>query len=289
MKKHTNTTGYKFSQKLVNFFIYLVLTILSIIWVIPIAWLVLRSFQGEKGAWITTVLPQTYTISNYTRLFTDTKLFNYPQWYLNTFLVAVFTCLLSTLLVLMISYTSSRLRFRSRRGFMNAGLILGMFPGFMTMIAVYHILKAIGLYQSLISLVLVYSCTASLSYFIAKGFFDTIPRALDEAATLDGATRNQIFWKITLPLSKPIVIYTALTSFMAPWVDFIFASVIMKDNYNKYTLAVGLFRMLERENIYEYFTRFCAGAVLVAIPITILFIVFQKYYVEGVTGGATKG
>jgi arabinogalactan oligomer/maltooligosaccharide transport system permease protein len=235
------------------------------------------------------VLPQGYTLSNYTRLFTETAQFNYPRWFLNTFLVAVFTCLFATLLVLMISYTFSRLRFKSRKLYMNIGLILGMFPGFMTMIAVYHILKAIGLYQSHISLVLMYSTTASLSYFIAKGFFDTIPRALDEAATIDGATRNQIFWKITLPISKPIVIYTALTSFLAPWVDFIFASVIMKDNYDKYTLAVGLYRMLERENIYEYFTRFCAGAVLVSIPITILFIFFQKYYVSGVTGGATKG
>ena len=272
-----------------NVVAHIFLTVLSIIWVLPIAWLVMRSFQGEKGPRLTTLFPQIFTISNYTRLFTETQLFNYPQWYLNTFLVAIFTCALSTMLVLMISYTFSRLRFGSRKGFMNVGLILGMFPGFMTMIAVYHILKAIGLFQSLISLVLVYSTTAALGYFIAKGFFDTIPRALDEAAMLDGATKNQIFIRITLPMSKPIIIYTALTSFMAPWVDFIFASVIMKDNYNKYTLAVGLFKMLDRENIYEYFTRFCAGAVLVAIPITILFVIFQRYYVEGVTGGATKG
>lgn len=262
---------------------------MSVIWLIPIVWLVIRSFQKEKGAWITTVLPQGYTFDNYIRLFTETDQFNYPLWFVNTLVVAIFTCIFATMLVLMISYTFSRLRFKSRKMFMNIGLILNMFPGFMTMIAVYHILKAIGLYQSHISLVLVYSSGASLSYFIAKGFFDTIPKAMDEAATIDGATRNQIFWRITLPLTKPIVIYTALTSFLAPWMDFIFASVIMKDNYNKYTLAVGLFRMLERENIYEYFTRFCAGAVIVSIPITILFIFFQKYYVEGVTGGSTKG
>ncbi|MFH2115922.1 MAG: ABC transporter permease subunit [Spirochaetota bacterium] len=265
------------------------LSVMSVLWLIPIAWLVLRSFQGEKGAWITTVLPQSYTLSNYSRLFTDTTQFNYPRWFANTFMVAVFTCLLATMLVLMISYAFSRLRFPSRKFFMNTGLILGMFPGFMTMIAVYHILKAFGLYQSHISLVLMYSTTVSLSYFIAKGFFDTIPKALDEAATIDGATRNQIFWRITIPLSRPIVIYTALMAFLAPWVDFIFASVIMKDNYDKYTLAVGLYRMLERENIYEWFARFCAGAVLVSVPITLLFIVFQRYYVEGVTGGSTKG
>ena len=279
----------KTSRTIGNIIAHVFLVILSIVWILPIVWLLLRSFQGEKGAFISTVLPQSYTISNYTRLFTETQSFNYPRWYLNTFLVAIFTCALSTMLVLMISYTFSRLRFKSRKGFMNVGLILGMFPGFMTMIAVYHILKALDLYQSLVSLVLVYSTTASLGYFVAKGFFDTIPIALDEAATLDGATKNQIFFKITLPMSQPIIIYTALISFMSPWVDFIFASVIMKDNYSKYTLAVGLFKMLDRENIYEFFTRFCAGAVLVAIPITILFVIFQRYYVEGVTGGATKG
>lgn len=277
------------SRRISNGIIYTILSVMSVIWLIPIVWLVIRSFQKEKGAWITTVLPQGYTFDNYIRLFTETDQFNYPLWFVNTLVVAIFTCIFATMLVLMISYTFSRLRFKSRKIFMNIGLILNMFPGFMTMIAVYHILKAIGLYQSHISLVLVYSSGASLSYFIAKGFFDTIPKAMDEAATIDGATRNQIFWRITLPLTKPIVIYTALTSFLAPWMDFIFASVIMKDNYNKYTLAVGLFRMLERENIYEYFTRFCAGAVIVSIPITLLFIFFQKYYVEGVTGGSTKG
>ena len=272
-----------------NIVAHVFLVIISVIWITPIAWLILRSFQGEKGAFISTVLPQSYTVSNYTRLFTETQTFNFPRWYWNTFIVAIFTCALSTMLVLMISYTFSRLRFSSRKGFMNVGLILGMFPAFMSMIAVYYILKALDMTQSLVSLVIVYSTNAALGYFVAKGFFDTIPKALDEAATLDGATKNQIFFKITLPMSSPIVIYTALISFMSPWMDFIFVSVIMKDNYERYTLAVGLFKMLDKENIYEWFTRFCAGAVLVAIPITVLFIIFQRFYVEGITGGATKG
>lgn len=164
-----------------------------------------------------------------------------------------------------------------------------MFPGFMSMIAIYFLLKAMGLAQSLISLVLVYSGGAGLSYFIAKGFFDTIPKSLDEAAMLDGASQNQVFWRIILPLSKPIVIYTALMAFMVPWVDFIFVSVIMKDNYNNYTIALGLYQMLTRENIYQYFTQFCAGAVIISIPITFLFLKMQKYYVSGVTAGGVKG
>jgi arabinogalactan oligomer/maltooligosaccharide transport system permease protein len=208
---------------------------------------------------------------------------------MNTLIVAIFTCVISTMLILMTSYTLSRLRFRARKGLLNVGLILGMFPGFMSMIAIYYILKAMGLSQTLLALILVYSGAAGLGYFIAKGFFDTIPRSLDEAAIVDGASQNIIFWDIILPLSKPIIIYTVLVSFMVPWVDFIFVSVIMKDNYNNYTIALGLYQMLTRENIFRYFTQFCAGAVLIAIPITLLFIYMQKFYVEGVTGGAVKG
>lgn len=208
---------------------------------------------------------------------------------MNTLLVAIASCILTTILVLLTAYAFSRLRFKMRRPMMNVILILGMFPGFMSMIAIYHILKAVGLTQSLVSLVLVYSGGAAMGYYIAKGFFDTIPRSIDEAALIDGATKNQVFWKIILPMSKPIVIYTILTSFLGPWVDFIFVSVIMKDNYDKYTVALGLFQMLSRENIQKYFTQFCAGAVIIAIPITILFIKMQKYYVSGVTAGGAKG
>jgi len=272
-----------------NAVIYVILSILAILWLLPIAWLVLTSFRGEPGAWTPYIFPKEYTFNNYTNLLTETGLFNYPRWFMNTLIVAIFTCAISTILVLLTSYTLSRLRFKARKGFMNLGLILGMFPGFMSMIAVYFILKAMGLSQTLLALVLVYSGGAGLGYFIAKGFFDTIPRVLDEAAIVDGANQNIIFWKIILPLSKPIIVYTILTSFMAPWVDFIFVSVIMKDNYNNYTIALGLYQMLTRENIYRYFTQFCAGAVLIAIPITILFIFMQRYYVEGVTGGAVKG
>lgn len=272
-----------------NAVIYIILSVMAIIWVLPIAWLVLTSFRAEPGAWTPYILPRAYTLNNYIRLMTETQLFSYPRWFMNTFVVAIFTCVISTILVLLTSYTLSRLRFKGRKSILNLGLILGMFPGFMSMIAIYFILKAMGLAQTLIALVLVYSGGAALGYFIAKGFFDTIPRVLDEAAIVDGANQNIIFWKIILPLSQPIIIYTVLTSFMVPWVDFIFVSVLMKDNYNNYTIALGLYQMLTRENIYLYFTRFCAGAVLIAIPITILFIIMQKYYVEGVTGGAVKG
>lgn len=272
-----------------NALIYAILSGLSFIWLLPIVWLIMSSFRKEPGAYTAHIIPKEFTLDNYTRLFTETTLFNYPRWFMNTLIVAIFSCIISTVIVLLTSYALSRLRFKMRKPMMNIALVLGMFPGFMSMIAIYHILKAFGLTQSLFALVLVYSGSAALGYYISKGFFDTIPKAIDESAMLDGASKNTIFWKITLPLSKPIVVYTILMAFIGPWVDFIFVSVIMKDNYQNYTVALGLFQMLSRENIYQYFTRFAAGAVLIAIPITILFIYMQKYYVSGITGGSVKG
>jgi arabinogalactan oligomer / maltooligosaccharide transport system permease protein len=279
----------KSRERFGNGIIYAVLSFLSFIWLLPIVWLVLVSFRAEPGAYTDYIFPKTYTLDNYIKLFTETQLFNYPRWFMNTLIVAIITCVVSTIIVLLTSYALSRLRFKLRKPMMNVALVLGMFPGFMSMIAVYHILKAFGLTQTLFALVLVYSGGAALGYYISKGFFDTIPKSIDESAMLDGASKNTIFWKITLPLSKPIVVYTILTSFIAPWMDFIFVSVIMKDNYENYTVALGLFQMLSRENIYQYFTRFAAGAVLIAIPITLLFIYMQKYYISGITGGSVKG
>ena len=172
---------------------------------------------------------------------------------------------------------------------MNIALILGLIPGFMSMIAIYHFLKLLNLNQRLVALVLVYSGGAGLNYHICKGFFDTIPKELVEAAMLDGATRFRIIWQITIPLSKPMIIYTVLTSFLAPWTDFIFASFIMQGKSDLFTVSVGLWSMLERESISEWYLPFCAGAVVISIPITALFLFMQKYYAEGVTAGAVKG
>lgn len=281
--------SYKLKRNISNTIIYIILTVSSILWVMPLAWLIMTSFRGETQVYIPYIFPKEWTFDNYIRLFTDTSVVNYPRWFLNTLVVAACSCVISTVAVLMVSYAFSRLRFKSRKKFLNIGMILGMFPGFLTMIAVYYLLKAMGLTQNLVSLIIVYSAGAALGYFIAKGFFDTIPRALDEAATIDGATKNQIFWKIILPMSKPIVVYTVLTSFTGPWADFILARVIMGDNIDNYTIALGLWKMVDKQYIDKYFLNFCAGAVVIAIPITALFLKMQKYYVEGVTGGAVKG
>ncbi len=280
--------SYKRSKMIGTVFAYIILILLSIIWLIPILWVILTSFRAEQGSFTPYFWPKGFTLQNYEKLFTETKQFYFLRWFGNTFFVAVCSCVLSTFFVLCVSYAMSRLRFKMRKPLMNIALILGMFPGFMSMIAVYYILKGFGITQSLAALILVYSGGAGLGFYIAKGFFDTIPKTLDEAAYLDGATKAMVFWKITIPLSKPIIVYTILTSFLAPWADYIFASVIMGDNYANYTVALGLFKMLEREFIHTYYTRFAAGAVLVSIPIAALFIATQKFYVSGITGGSDK-
>ncbi|WP_366508831.1 ABC transporter permease subunit [uncultured Subdoligranulum sp.] len=257
----------------------------------PVLWVVLTSFRGEKGSYVSTFFPKTYTLDNYAKLFTDTTLLNFPQMFMNTLIIAIFSCLLSSFFVLSASFCLSRLRFRLRKPYMNMAMILGLFPGFMSMVAVYFILKAVGLTEGnnvRIALILCYSGGAALGFQIIKGFFDTMPKELDEAALLDGCTRWQIFTKITLPLSKPIIIYQILTSFTAPWVDFIFAKVICRANADQYTVAIGLWRMLEKEYIDNWYTSFAAGAVLISIPIAILFLKLQKYYVNGMAG-AVKG
>ena len=283
------TSSMKRNRFIANTAVHIVLTILSIIWLFPVVWIVLESFNANANSGSTSFFPESFSLVNYVKLLTDTRQFFFLKWFGNTFIVAVGTCLLSTFYVLCVSYTFSRLRFKARKGLMNVGLILNMFPGFMSMIAVYYILKGIGITESLVSLVFVYSAGQALNYHIAKGFFDTIPRAVDEAAWIDGATRFQVFYKITIPLSKPILIYTVLPSFMAPWLDFIFAKVIMGTKYDKYTVAIGLWTMMQKEYISQWYGRFTAGAVIVSIPIALLFLFMQKYYVEGMSAGAVKG
>lgn len=285
------SSGAKVRKTIGNIFVYIILTALSIIWLFPIVWIVLISFKKDKGMYMSTLFPKEYWFGNYKKLFTDTNIINFPQMFLNTLIIAVFSCIISTFFVLCVSYVMSRMRFRMRRPFMNIALILGMFPGFMSMIATYYILKSIGLTEGSmirVALIMVYSGGSGLGFYIAKGFFDTIPKSVDEAAYIDGATRWQVFTRITIPLSKPIIVYTVLNSFMGPWLDFIFCKVICGTDQRFYTVSVGLWNMLEKEYVYNWFNCFAAGAVVVSVPIATLFLIMQKFYQEGVSG-AVKG
>lgn len=283
---------HKQHNKLKNGIAYAVLILISIIWLSPFVGIVLqsfRSFKTEFGGMVDYLIPKQFSLDSYKWLFGSESQF--LQWYGNTLIIAFFVAIGQTCMVLMVSYALSRMRFTGRTLWMRVCLILGMFPGFLTMICLYFLLKSFGLTQAgaIPGLILIGIASSGMGYYVCKGFFDTIPKSLDEAARIDGATRARIFFTLTIPLSKPIVIYTALTAFMAPWCDYIFASYVAFGYSDSYNVAVALYRWVNTNDFQGYFTRFCAGGVLVAIPVTVLFMCLQKYYVEGVTGGAVKG
>ncbi|MCI7191061.1 MAG: ABC transporter permease subunit [Lachnospiraceae bacterium] len=270
---------------------HVVLLLLAVIWLVPIVWLVVTSFSGYKGINTAHFFPQTWSLDNYITLFLKPdSVVQYKAWFTNTLVIAIFTCIISTVLVLMVAYTMSCLRFKGRKGLMSFSIILNMFPGVLSMIAVYFILKSLGLTNSHVGMIIVYSAGAGLGFLIAKGFMDTISVSLREAARLEGASEAQIFWKIVIPLSKPIIVYTVISSFLVPWGDFVFAKLILNSGISSdWTVAIGLYNMLNKSLINKYFSIFCAGGVVVSIPISILFVIMQKFYVEGITGGSVKG
>lgn len=292
-----NTNGKKLqsrsrNRKISNGITYAVLIIISIVWLFPFVGLVFQSFRSyatEYGGMVSYIILKAFSLDNYTYLFSDECQF--VKWYLNTLVIACFVAVLNTFMVLCVSYALSRMRFKGRQALMQFWLILGMFPGFLTMICLYFLLKQFGLTQegAIPGLILVTVASSGMGYYVCKGYLDTIPRALDESARIDGATNARIAVTIILPLAKPIIIYTALVAFMAPWCDYVFASYVAFGYSDSYNVAVALQRWVWTNDYQGYFTRFCAGGVLVAIPVTILFLCLQKYYVEGVTGGAVKG
>ncbi len=286
--------GYKRKRMLGNVAGYIVLILISIIWLFPFVGIVLQSFRSydpsvEYGGMVDYLVPKTFSLDNYKFLFSGQT--NYLSWYKNTLVIAFFVAIFQTIIILCVSYTLSRMRFKGRTLLMRFWLILGMFPGFLTMICLYFLLKQFGLTQAgaVPGLILVSVASSGMGYYVCKGYFDTIPKSLDEAAMIDGATRARIFFTMTIPMSKPIIIYTALVAFMAPWCDYVFASYVAFGHDEAYNVAVGMTRWVWTNDYQGYFTRFCAGGVLVAIPVTLLFMFLQKYYVEGVTGGAVKG
>ncbi len=286
LKRHMRL---KTKNRITNGIIYAILIIMSIVWLIPFIFLVLESFRCESTWQVGYVIPKQFGFDNYINLFKKT---DFLIWYKNTLIIGVVCAVVQTIITLSMSYTLSRLRFKGRKLLMNLMLVLGMFPGFLSMILLYKVLSWLGLTEanSVPGLILVYVASSGMGYYVSKGFFDTIPKSLDEAARVDGATRFQVFYKIIMPLAKPIVIYTILTAFMAPWGDFMFASYIAHSTSGGYNVAAGLQNMISSPgSISVNYTMFCTGGVLVAVPITTLFMLLQKYYVEGVTGGAVKG
>ena len=263
---------------------HLILIAVCFIFLFPCLWLILASFSKSGSIYsFKGFFPQEYSLDTFRNLFTDTEMYNYPQWFRNTLFIAVMSCLLGSFLVILTAYTMSRFQFGGRKMIMKTTLVLGMFPSFMGMIAVYIIMTQFGLINKMWGLILIYSANAPMGYLTQKGFFDTIPISIDEAARIDGATNFQVFYKINLPLSLPIIVYTALTSFVFPWSDFILPKLLLKEK-DLYTVAVGLMNLGETE-----FSRFAAGSVFIAVPIVILYFCLMKFFVNGMTSGAVKG
>ena len=269
-----------------NTLTYTALVTMSFVFLFPCLWLILASFSKSGSLYDTRgFFPASYSLQTFAALFTDdvNGLYPYKRWFFNTLYVASMSCVLGTVLVILTGYVMSRFRFKGRDGIKRLTLVLGMFPGFMGMTAIYIIMAQLGLLNQLEALIFLYAGTAPMGYLVQKGYFDTIPFTIHEAARIDGATNLQIFTRITLPLSKPMIVYTALTQFAWPWSDCLLPKLLLK-NREQWTVAVGLFSMPE-----THFSRFAAGSVFIAVPIVILYFGLVKHIVNGLTAGAVKG
>lgn len=262
---------------------YAILVVISMVFLFPILWLVLSCFSANGSIYsFNGFFPSEYSFDSFKTLFTDTVMYNYLSWFGYTLLVAVVSSVVGTLLVILTAFTISSFRFSGRRFLMKGALVLGMFPSFMGMIAVYLLMTQFGIINSHIGLALIYAGGAPMGYLVQKGFFDTIPNSIYEAARIDGANNLHIFCKITLPLSKPIIVYTLLTQFAWPWSDFVLPKLLLKDR-DKWTVAVGLMSLPDTE-----FARFAAGSVFIAVPIVVLYFLLSKYMINGLSAGAVK-
>lgn len=283
-RKLGGTSSARLRKAMGAFVTYCILIIVCFVFFFPCLWLILSSFSATGSLYDTRgFFPSSYSLNAFITLFTDTALYNYPRWLLNTFIIALCSCILSTILVIGTAYVMSHFEFKARKPLMKTTLVLSMFPSFMGMTAVYLLMAEFGMLNSIWSLVLMYSCTAPLGYLTQKGFFDTIPASIYEAAKVDGATEAHIFRTITLPLSKPMIVYTALSSFTWPWSDYILPSMLLSTRDN-WTVAVGLMQLGQ-----DQFSRYAAGSVLIAVPIVIMYFVLAKNMVSGLTSGSVKG
>lgn len=283
-KKAPKTAGQTLANVAGGVLIYAILTVMALVVVVPIVWIVGASFNSQSSLLSATALPEEPTIAHYVELIEKTKFLN---WYANTLKIAVANMVLSVVLTSMTAYVFSRFKFKGKKTGLLSILILQMFPSFMGMMAMYNILWQLNLLNTHFGLILTYAA-GQIPYntWLVKGYLSNIPRSLDEAARLDGASNLRVYGQIILPLIKPILIFVALSQFIAPWMDFIFPRMILSSPEKK-TLAIGLYDMIN-SNTNNNFTTFAAGAVLVAVPITVLYVCLQKYLIQGVTAGANK-
>jgi arabinogalactan oligomer / maltooligosaccharide transport system permease protein len=266
---------------------YLVVLIMFVIILYPLAWIIGSSFNPGQSLSGSSIIPENATLAHYKELF-DTSKSNYVFWYINSLKVSILTMLFTVILVSFTAYSFSRYRFVGRKNGLMTFLILQMIPNFAALIAIYILATLTHLIDTHLGLILVYvGGQIPMNTWLMKGYLDTIPKELDESAKIDGAGHLRIFFQIVMPLATPILAVVALFSFIAPFADFIIASILLRTEEN-YTLAVGLYELVAKQFGAE-FTTFAAGAVLIAVPIAILFLSFQRFFVSGLTAGGTKG
>lgn len=221
-----------------TFLTYALLLLVSVVFLFPCLWLVLSCFSASGSIYsFNGFFPTEYSLNSFKSLFTD-SFYNYWSWFKNTLLIAVVSSFLGTLLVVVTAFTISTFQFKGRKALMKGALALGMFPSFMGMTAVYLLMTQFNFINSRIGLALIYACGAPMGYLVQKGFFDTIPKTIYDAAKIDGASNLRIFCSVTLPLSKPILVYTLLTQFAWPWSDYILPKLLLKDR-ELWTVAMG--------------------------------------------------
>nr|WP_067842895.1 sugar ABC transporter permease [Amphibacillus sediminis] len=266
---------------------YLIIGIVFVIIAYPLLWAFGMSLNPSSNLYGASIIPENWSFTHYQWLFTDPRS-NYLIWYRNTLIVAFSVSLIGTLLVGLTAYAFSRYRFKGRTYGIYAFLLLQMFPVLMAMVSLYILLNTINLLDTLLGLIIIYvGGNIPMNAFLVKGYFDTLPRELDESAKMDGAGHFRIFFQILLPLAKPILAVVALFNFMNPFMDYILPRIVLRSPEN-YTLALGLFNFVN-DQFSNNFTRFAAGAILIAIPIATVYLFLQKYLISGLASGATKG
>ncbi|EFM11223.1 binding-protein-dependent transport systems inner membrane component [Paenibacillus curdlanolyticus YK9] len=276
--------AYRLRQKLWLAISYILLILIAIVTIYPALWIVFSSFREGSSLFSETLLPQKWTLEHYRELFTT---LSFGTWYINSLKISIITMVLSVIFQLLTGYAFSRFRFKSRKSVMSGLFVIGLFPSFLSLMAVFVILNNMKLLNTHTALIMVSSAGAAVGYLLVKGYFDTIPKSLEEAAIIDGASNWGVFFRILLPLSRPLIVYMAVTSFAGTFSEFIFAQTILRTE-DKQTLAVGLYNLVNTQTSTQ-FTVFAAGSVLVSIPVVLLFIFFQRMLVEGLTAGAEKG
>lgn len=272
----------------------LVLALVMLVYALfPVVWIFSASLDPRNSLVNQSLIPPHASFENYAKLL-NSDLFDFRQWLINSTRIALVTTVLALLLTAFAAYAFSRFRFRGRRSLLQTILLIQVFPNFLNMVALFLILQQLGRYIPWLSLnthgglILLYLGGAlGVNTWLMKGFFDSIPRDLDEAATIDGASHWQTFWLIIFPLVRPILVVVGLLIFIGTYQEFVLARVMLTDS-SKYTLAVGL-SLFIRDQYAQRWGVFAAGALIGALPVVIVFLAFQRYLVSGLTAGSVKG